>query len=1010
MYALAFMRFETPGYLVLLALVPLLIALSFRSLAGLGPGRRVVAITVRCLVVLLIVLALAGAQRTETVDDLAVIFLMDRSKSVPQRLQRAAFDYVQRAAADAGNNDLIGVVGFDGVADVEQLPMKVLDIRGLTPPGEPHQTSLAAAVRLALALLPSDAAGRLVLLSDGNENVGNVLEEAEQLRAARIPVDVFPIEYQHDREVVFEQLKAPPTATTDETVNLQMVLRAQQRCTGEILLKHGGVPVDLSPDTPGSGYRVELEPGPNRFQFQRPLYAAGAHRFEAEFIPDDPDADTLADNNLGQAFTMVSGQGKILILAEEDDLAGAQPSALILTNALERDKIVCDVARPGEIPLDQEHLIDYSLVVLSDVPAGSFSQLDKESLAVYVRELGGGLIMVGGENSFGAGGWLSSPVEDVMPVSFDIKHKKEFLKGALALVMHACEIPDGNFLGERCAIEAVKSLSSRDLVGVLAWKWHGGDDKNWAVPLQTVGNRTRIINAIKTMSMGDLPDLDEVMRPGVEALIERRDAGPKHMIVISDFDPSPPRGDLIAKMKQHGITCTTIAIGYGGHWIDEGMATEIATKTGGRFYRTRDHSQLPRIFVKESREVRRSLIQEGEFNPALVNPLSPIVPGLAGEGLPPLRGFVLTTGKDAAMVPIVRPAEEGDDPVLAHWQAGLGKTIAFTSGMWSKWGPAWAAWPGFSKFWSQAVRWASRQSEAAAFDIATSVQGGKARIRLDAYDKNADALNFMNVAGKVVTPDNEAMPLRLTQTGPGRYEAEFDARQRGNYILDLRYTSMQDGEEHRGILQTGLSIAYSPEYAQMQANMPLLEELRTQTDGRLLRNLAPGDVFARAGMRQAEKRRVIWESLLRWMLLAFLLDVAVRRIAVRPREMYARFRRFLAEIAGRRPAATAEATLSTLKGTRDRVRDEQRKSRETEEAAPAATARFERQTPDSKASEDLSKALGGASEQEKPVVAKPTGKKPQQSEADYTSRLLKAKRRARDDMKKSQDDESKPEA
>ena len=1002
---LPFVRFETAGYLALLAVIPLLIALSFRSLSGLGPIRRVLALVARAVVVLLAVLALAGAQRTQSIDDLTVIFLLDRSKSVPQDLQRQAFEFVAHAAEGKKTDDRVGVIAFDGVADVEQLPDRAFAIDQIAAPVDADQTNIAAAARMASALLPSDTKGRIVLISDGNENVGDALQEAERLRAAGVPLDVLPVQYEHANEVVFESLKAPPTASAEETINLQMILRSQQATNGKILLWHNGQLVNLG--GVDAGFAVELKPGPNRFVRQIPLRVAGAHRFQAQFVPDRAEDDTIADNNTGEAFTVVSGQGKILILTTTRDLTGAQPSAEILRRALESEGLICDVEVAGQNPLDQVRLLEYSLVILSNVPAGDFRDDEKKALAAYVRELGGGLAMVGGDDGFGAGGWLGSEVEEVMPVSFDVKHKKQFLKGALVLVMHACEVEQGNYLGERCAVEAVKTLSSRDLIGILAWRWINDNQGNWVVPLQEVGGRTPIINAIKKMDMGDLPDLDAVMRPGVEALVARKDVGPKHMIVVSDFDPAPPRQDLIDAMQKHGITCSTVAIGYGGHYIDEAKAKWIADSTKGRFYRTNDYNKLPQIFIKESREIRRSLVQEILFTPRLANPISPVVPGLSGEGLPALKGYVLTTAKPLADIPIIRRSEEGDDPILAHWQAGLGKTVAFTSGLWPVWGTDWVEWPKFSKFWAQIARWASRQSEAAAFDVTTTVHGGKARLRIDALDKNAEAINFMEVAGNLVDPRQEGQPLRLTQTGPGRYETEFDSRERGNYIVNLAYRVGQGSDAVSGTLRTGVSVAYSPEYSQLRPNLPLLEELRARTKGRMLSAVDPKAVFDRTGLARAEARHAMWENLVQWMLVLFLLDVAIRRIAINPIELYRKARRFLAEIAGReRPAAATEAVLSTLKGTRDRVREETLAGHAAPSEAgtpPQSSARYEAPPSDAQATEDLSRALGGATQQDVPVVARPTGKKPTVSEGEYTSRLLRAKRRAREDMDKTEE-------
>jgi uncharacterized membrane protein len=986
------LRFESPGYLALLALVPLLVVLSLRSLAGLGGARRAAAIILRCVVVVCIVFALAGMQRTHKKDNLGVVFVLDRSASIPQNYQQQEFEFAKRAISGRKLNDTMGIIAFDGRSAVEQLPMGTLAIEKLTEPLAPDQTDMAAALRLAMALFPPECARRVVLLSDGNENVGAAAEEAEHYRSAGVPIDVVPILYEHANEVVFEQLRAPPTAAAEETVNLQMVLRSQSPTSGRIKLYQNDRLVS------GASQRVDLAAGANRFTLPVPLRVAGVHRFRAVFEPDDPQADAIAANNEGQAFTVVSGQGKILILTTEAELA--QPSsAELLRKALESERLECDVEIAGANALDQVRLLEYSAVILSNVPANDLTEKELQVLATYVRELGGGLVMIGGDNAFGAGGWLGTPVEAVMPVSFDVKNIKQIPKGALVLVMHACEIPEGNYLGERCAVAAVKSLSSRDLIGVLSWQY-SGPEGYWAVPLQTVGNKSAVIQKIAQMSMGDLPDLDALMRPAVDALVARTDAAAKHMIVISDFDPQPPRDDLLAKMKKNGITCSTVAIGYGGHWINEGAAREIADATGGQFYSTNDYSKLPQIFIKESRVVQRSLIVEREFQPRLGRSLSRLVAGLRQDEIPPLEGLVITTPKPLAEIPLVRVTDEGRDPVLAHWQVGLGKTVAFTSGMWPRWGPAWAKWVQFSKFWAQVVRWCSRQSEAADLDVTTTVHGGRGRIVIDARDKNADVVDFMSVQGVLVSPGQEASSLRLTQTGPGRYEGEFDAGQRGSYVLNLKYQMGSGAGARSGTLQTGVSVAYAPEYREQRPNLALLEDLRARTGGRMLGKDDAPAAFDHASLARVETRSSVWEDLIRWMLVLFLLDVAVRRVAIRPREVARKSREFLADMAGRRQAAEeSAAVLTTLKGTRERLREEAEQTPEAAAERPAPTARYDAGEA-LKAADDLARTLGGATEAEAPVVARPTGKKPATSEAEYTSRLLRAKKRARQDLEK----------
>lgn len=997
---LGFLRFESPAYLALLAVIPLLIALSFRSLSGLGPVRRWLAIVFRCAVVVLMVMALAGARSVKTSDDLTTLFVVDRSSSIPRELQDKILAYLRNVGESAGPKDRMGIIAFDGKSAVELLPTGRFTLDKISEPVDPDHTDMAGAMRMAMALFPPDTARRIIVVSDGNENIGEALGEADQMKASGVPVDVLPLQYDHGEEVVFERLSAPSTASLDETVNLQMVLRSTRHVRGRIVLKHNDEIVPIGPNGTTSPI-VEFGPGPERFEFPVQLRDQGAHRFEAAFEPEEAGDDTVTGNNRGRAFTVVGGQGRILILTTQEDSESAQ----ILAEALRRERLLADVEIAGERPLDQLRLLQYSLIVLSNVPANYITEEEQHGLSVYVRELGGGLVMVGGDEAFGAGGWMGSPVEDIMPVSFDVKSKRQIPKGALVLTMHACEIPQGNYWGERIAVASVKTLSSRDYVGVLSYQWVSAKQKFWVVPLQTVGDKTKVVQQILKMQMGDMPSLEEVMADGIDELARRTDAQARHMIVISDFDPQGPTPSLVAKAKRNGITVSTVAIGYGAHMIDETKAKWIADETKGKFYSTQNFSELPQIFIKESRVVQRALINENPFRPRISNSLSPTIAGLAGDGVPELGGYVVTTKRPTADVALIRKTEESDDPVLAEWQVGLGKTVAFTSGMWHRWGADWAQWQKFSKLWAQIARWASRQSDSGAFDVSTSVQNGRGKIRIDARDKTAAAVNFMNVDGSLIVPGFEAKKMRLTQTGPGRYEGEFDAHDPGSYIVNLSYRSGTGENASSGTLQTGFSIAYSPEFRDLRTNLALLQNLADRTGGRMLTATDAHAPFDRSALPKAEARPPIWEDLIRWMLVIFLLDVAIRRIAINPAEMARRLRKYISEIAGpRKTAETAEATLSTLKGTREQVRSETGAAPPPEAGvAPNRSAKYEAPTTAAKVSEQLSKALGGASAEDQPVVARPTKKPTATNEADYTSRLLKAKKRARDDLSKPEE-------
>ncbi len=241
--------------------------------------------------------------------------------------------------------------------------------------------------------------------------------------------------------------------------------------------------------------------------------------------------------------------------------------------------------------------------------------------------------------------------------------------------------------------------------------------------------------------------------------------------------------------------------------------------------------------------------------------------------------------------------DQGNDPLLARWQAGLGRTVAFTSGMWRRWGPGWLNWDQFDPRWAQIVRWAMRKSGTTDLDVQARIEEGKGKIVIDAVDKSAGYINFLEFAGSVIDPDLKPKPLDIVQTGPGHYEATFDADTAGSYILGLQY---KKGKEI-GFVQTGVASSYSPEYASLQANPIFLDTLATIGKGEVLPvafDPQKYNVFRR-DLPEAVTREPAWPTLLAIALAIFLLDVAVRRIAIDPRAVVAGARGWLGDLAGR---------------------------------------------------------------------------------------------------------------
>lgn len=1036
--------FEQPAWLWLLALEPVLVLVSLRTLRGLERRRRVTAIVLRGVVIALFAMVLARVNLVRTTHRLAVFFLTDRSRSIPPELRERSEDYVRTSARLARTDDVVGIVGFDGEATLDLPPSRAGGTDFMFGTAiEPDRTDVARALRTALASFPEGYGKRIVIATDMNQNAGDVLSEVRAAAANGAVVDVLPLRYEHANEILFDRIAVPTHAARDTRIPVRMILRSQKPTRARVHL--------FQNDREIATRDVDLKGGmrPEAVTELALVGESGTSRFEARVEPLDARADAIAENNVATGFSIVQGEQKLLVLTTPD---GREDHAALVA-ALQRAGLQVEVSQPGVRPLDLQDLQAYGAVMLANISADEFTGDQKESLASYVRDTGGGLILTGGDRSFGAGGWIGSPIEAISPVDFEVKHRRVIPRGALALIMHSCEIDRGNYWGEQVAIASVKAISSKDYIGVLAYTWTPGGT-NWEVPMGVASDKDRIIAKIKKIQIGDMPDFGPGMEMAVDALLACKDAAQRHMIIISDGDPTPPSDATLSRMARNKITCSTVGIGYGSHVFEQPLQ-RIANATSGRFYRCTNPKQLPQIFIKEAKVVRRSLINEDPFRPRLVYGLAQTTRGFADGDFPELGGLVLTSPKRAAIeMPLVRATTEGNDPVMAQWQYELGKVLVFTSGQWAKWGPSWVSWDRFGAFWAQAVRWAMRQPESADFDVVTRLEGDVGHVVVEALKReDASFLNQMQIAGRLVGPDLKPEPIRLTQTGPGRYEATFNVRDKGQYLAALQYAA-PGGETGR--ILTGLTMAYSPEYRDMGANLTLMEEVRTHGNGRVLTFDPKVDRVYEFKRPTTVARQPIWRWVALWLLLPlFLLDVASRRLASRVamsfyveaavlgvmlailvswraswwgyvgavvlaevvgwslrREAILPFIRFFTHTVWvlRRREQTSAESLAQLRTARDRVREGM-----TSDAAGAAEAAAQRETraastapaPDrrarfdvgdaaaQKAAGDLTTTLGGATPSG-PDAGKP-GAKPG-GEAQTTDRLLRAKRRAQQDI------------
>jgi len=895
-------RFDQPALLLLALLALPLLFIGVRTLRGMDPVRRWTTLGLRTVLLVLIAAMLAGPHAVREHDQLTVIGLIDVSGSVQRFAQlpripetygsQTSIDYLRwwfREATDLREpDDRVGLVAFDGQAIAVSAPTSAEYVDDNLDMPMMDGTNIAEAIRLGLAMFPGDTGRRLVLASDGNETVGDALEAAREAagaatspstdqnftRSVGVPIDVLPIGYRIERDAQLVRVEAPPHAQPGQTITVRMILEATHEIPGRLMLRREGEAVDLSPDEPGHGRRVTLPPGQSVHLAQVTLGEMPINRFEAIFEPEDPSDNALPENARAEAFTATPSRGRVLILSTRDDHDHNQ-----LARMLRAADLPVEVRSPELLSDDLLGLQNYNLIVLENVPAYAVTQHQQQMLARYVDQLGGGMIVTGGEQGFGAGGWTRTVLADVLPLELDPPKELRAPASALVLVLDKSGSMNRPVAGARAtqqeianeaAALAIESLQSETWLGVVTFD-HAPE---LYVPMQLNDRPKEIAERVRAIRPAGGTRIEPALRLGWEMLQSIDEPlQNRHIVLLTDgISQDPTIEQFIADMNREEVGITTIGVGDN---IDFDQLEMIAGGTGAVFHHVRDPRRLPRVLVDSVQEFNKPLLKEGSFSPVVLPTGSTLTAGM--NEAPPLGGLVITAPRDDPTAILEMTHPEGE-PLLAHWQVGLGRVAAFTSEIDGRWARNWATWPGAQTFWTQLARTMARPTVSRDAELITTVRDGRLEIVLEAADDEEGYLDYLTVEGTAYMPDGSAMPVRLRQTGPGRYEGSTAAPQAGVYVVAL---NPRVGQRQLTPVIGGASRATSEEYRRYVSDTALLEDIAEMTGGRRLDVAEPAAVnlFDRSDMPRSASYLPIWPTLLIWTLVVFVLDVACRRIA-----------------------------------------------------------------------------------------------------------------------------------
>jgi uncharacterized membrane protein len=623
----------------------------------------------------------------------------------------------------------------------------------------------------------------------------------------------------------------------------------------------------------------------------------------------------------------------------------------------------------------------YDAVILANVPAGALPGGAMEALPVYVRDLGKGLLMVGGEEAYGAGGYLRTPIEEALPVYMDVRARELSANLALVLVvdksgsMGRCHCDDPNLdqtysrqeigqpkvdIAKEAIMRAAGALGGQDYMGVVAFD----DTASWAVDLDRLADFVTL-----EQSIGGIQAFGQTnVRSGIEAAyegIKDTDARRKHIILLTDgWTHSGDLRSLASSMAEEGITLSVVAAGKGSAEYLE----ELANSGSGRYYAAEDILSVPDIFLKDTVQAVGKYIVEEAFYPLPSLP-GPALRGLDPAALPALYGYNGTSPKNTARIDLATPQ---GDPLLATWQYGLGRAAAWTSDLKGQWATDWVAWDGYARFVAQLAGYILPAPQVEGLVAQSSMENGQAVIRLEAEDENGRPWNFLDAVATVIDPDLETQEARLEQVGAGRYEATLEVSKPGTYLVRL---GVNAGDQSLGQQTLGLVVPYSPEYRASGPNLPLLSELARLTGGSEISD--PHAVFVH-NLPSADFAREIWRALLLAAALLFPLDVGLRRVMLGASDVRKARAWLLERLPARRTkTARQERGLSQLFQARERAR--------------RRSARGETFTP---VQNDIRIEEGRAEPSEAPETAK---SEPESPAEDTLARLREAKKRARRD-------------
>ncbi|OWA34461.1 hypothetical protein B9G55_19395 [Saccharibacillus sp. O16] len=867
-------QFDHPWLLLLLIPLAAFAVFAMRGPARISMFRHRLAASLRTAALLLLVLLLAGVQLYTVQRQHEVVYAVDRSSSAESSSEDHR--WISSSLERKGADDQYAVVSFGRDASAEQTMSAQSPLGELSASVDPDYTNVQRVLQLASGML-GVGDPRIVLMSDGDENIGSMLETGRLLKNRGITVDVLEKKQESVQDAAIDSLSLPGKLYLGEAFTVEAQLRSTFSGTAEIRLYEDNVEIGTQ--------TVKVERGDSKVLLQGLAKQPGLHRYRAELSMP---GDRQSANNASFAFTRVTGSPSVLVVE------GKPGTSTNIVNALKSGLIETTVIAPQLMPTELADYAKYDSILFNNVSGDSLGQAKMDLIETAVRSYGIGFMMSGGDQSFGLGGYFDTPIERALPVSMELEGKREIPELGLILVIDRSGSMSGSKieLAKEAAMRTVELMRAKDTVGVVAFD----DQPWWVVQPQKLTNKEEILEQIQSIPSAGGTNIFPALSSAAEA-IKEVDAQRKHIILLTDGQSAGGGSyeDLLAELGEQQVTVSSVAVGSDA---DRRLLQQIAQSGKGRFYDVQDETTLPAIFSREAVLLARTYVVDKPFVPAVAD-AGDWAP-LFADGLPQIKAYIATTAKPSAQTALVSPEP---DPLLVRWQYGSGRSVAWTSDLTGKWSSDWVSWDQFASVLTQTVKWTFPQFSASPYRIETKLGEGGTELSVTAAQQGEAPLPDELVAS--VGGDSEAVePVTLVQTSPGQYTGTLTVRDPGAYLLNLSpkdrsleknpadpASATQDStgdtpdSASSGLpasTGTGLVIPYSPEYriaSTADESGSRLKELAQLTGGRMLSWDDPAAVYAEPAAPHKQMRD--WTTLLLAIVLAlWIADIAIRRLAV----------------------------------------------------------------------------------------------------------------------------------